>query len=79
MGIKFFACGFDDQMPCARNNYTFGVGATLFTDKISADSFVRGKVISVVECEARDMAHLGEIFASQAMKQKRHAISLGFE
>lgn len=78
MGIKFYACGFEDQMPCARNKYTFGIGATLFVDRINAESFVRSKVIGVHEFEARDLTHLGQIFGNQAMAQKQHAINLGF-
>lgn len=71
---NLYAAGFDDQMPSARNRYTFGIGATLFTNEADARAFVGASLYSV---HAYYVADLAAAITQQDDKQRRHAESLG--
>ncbi len=75
--IKFWAAGFDDQFPCARNRYNFGVGAILFTNKQDADDYVAGKVISVREFSAPRPIDLRDLIDQQRTRLYNHLVGLG--
>lgn len=74
--VKFWAAGFDDQLPCARNRYNFGVGAILFTNKQDADDYVAGKVISVREFSAPRPIDLRDLIGQQRARFHRHLVGL---
>ncbi len=71
---NLYAAGFDDQMPSARNRYTFGIGATLFASEADAREFVGTSLYSV---NAYHVADPAAAIAQQDDKQRRHAESLG--
>lgn len=71
---NLYAAGFDDQMPSARNRYTFGIGATLFINEADARVFVGASLYSV---HAYYVADPTALIAQQDDKQRRHADSLG--
>lgn len=75
--IKFWAAGFDDQLPCARNRYNFGIGAILFTNKQDADDYVAGKVISVREFSAPRPIDLRDLIGQQRTRYYNHLVGLG--
>lgn len=76
--IKVWACGFDDQLPCARNNYNLGIGATIFTHEDEARQFVDNKVIECRELVVYSDIQLTNLIARQRNVLAMHVTSLGF-
>lgn len=69
-----YAVGFEDQFPCNRNRYTFGIGATLFDNEADALAF---KGTSLYSVSTFKVANVSDAIAFQDNVQKRHAESLG--
>lgn len=69
-----YAVGFDDQFPCNRNRYNFGIGATLFACEGDAIAFKGKTLYSVSSFKVKSVS---EAIAAQDKVQQRHAESLG--
>lgn len=77
MAALIFAVGFDDQLPCARNKWNFGIGCTLFACESEAVEFKGGSLYSVASFNVRgDGAAVAAIIAKHEKAQARHAASL---
>jgi len=71
---QVYAVGFADQLPCNRNNFRFGIGATLFFNEADAIAFKGATLYSVCKVDVFDAV---ATILRQDGVQRRHAESLG--